>query len=59
MWPTEIADINLLRKWACAVANRTAYANTPVTDSDIVGSIKADLEKTGSDLAKRLDDADE
>ena len=57
VWPTRIKDISLLRKWACAVANRASYANTPVTDLDIVGSIKADLETEGHDLRKRLDAA--
>ena len=59
VWPTEIADISLLRKWACAVANRASYANTPVTDLDIVGSIKADMETEGHDLPKRIDAAKE
>ena len=59
VWPTEIEDISLLRKWACAVANRASYANTPVTDLDIVGSIKADMETKGHDLPKKIDAADE
>ena len=59
VWPTRIKDIGLLRKWACAVANRASYANTPVTDLDIVGSIKADMETEGHDLPKRIDAAKE
>ena len=59
VWPVRINDISLLRKWACAVANRAAYANTPVSDLDIVASIKVDLETEGHDLRKRLDAAKE
>lgn len=53
-WVIDI-PLDKLTKWACAIANKNQHACNPRKDTDIINSIKLDLENKNSDLSKKLE----